>query len=268
MVFEKKGESKISFNLSPSSLNLFYQSPLLFYLTHIAKVPDDTSVPICYGLSGNIVHQCLEKYAKKEFDGDETCMHLIRQWEKQNLNYHKDINGNILNMSDYLGAVLRGMQIINLHEDPICEEKITFPFRENEIMKIGLKGIIDLQATEKNNKEQTIIDYKTSNSVSQDKNFERQALFYNLLLHKKKNILPSKTSFHYLKLGIQKDHKFTIKEIEDFEQELHEVADKILSLGTDIENYPIGQVDDLFNSKKQACQREIERRRRLDLSLN
>ena len=75
----KNGESKVSFNLSPTSLNLFYQSPLLFYLTYIAKVPDDTPVPLCYGLSGTIVHECLEKYAKKELDRDESCLHLINQ---------------------------------------------------------------------------------------------------------------------------------------------------------------------------------------------
>ena len=66
MEFEKEWGKKISFNLSPSSINVYYQSPLLFYLKYIAKVPDDTSVPVCYGLSGSIVHECLEKYAKKE----------------------------------------------------------------------------------------------------------------------------------------------------------------------------------------------------------
>lgn len=264
MELEKKSELKACFNLSPSSLNLFYQSPLLFYLTYIGKVPDDTPVPRCYGLSGNIVHKCLEKYAKKEIDRDNACLHLINQWEKQNLNFHKDINGDILNISEYLNAILKGMQIIDAHTNHICEEIITFPFKENEAMKIGLKGIIDLQANDKKNNELSIIDYKTSNSISQDKNFERQALFYNLLMHKKKNTLPSKTSFHYLKLGAQKDHKFTIKEIEEFEQELHEVADKILMFGTDIENYPAGKIDDIFNSKKQACLREIEKRRKLD----
>jgi hypothetical protein len=267
MELDKSGASKVCFNLSPSSLNLFYQSPLLFYLTHIAKVPNDTPVPLCYSLSGNIVHSCLEKYAKKELDKDETCLHLINQWEKQNLNFHKNINGDILNITEYISAVLRGMQIIDLHENPICEETIIFPFKENDTMKIGLKGVIDLQATELKNNQQVIIDYKTSNSVSADKNFERQALFYNLLLHKKKNILPSKTSFHYLKLGVQKDHKFTMKEIEEFEQELHEIADKILSYGTDIENYPAGQIEDLFNSKKQACLREIARRKELDSTM-
>ena len=61
----KEGVKKISFNLSPTSINTYYQSPLLFYLKYIAKVPDDTDVPVCYGLSGSIVHGGLEKYAKR-----------------------------------------------------------------------------------------------------------------------------------------------------------------------------------------------------------
>jgi RecB family exonuclease len=256
-----EGEKKIMLNLSPSSINVYYQSPLLFYLKYIAKVPDDTAVPVCYGLSGNIVHECLEKYAKKEFDRDEAYSHLLIQWEKQNLYGHGDIYGNLLNPSDYLSAVIRGMEVIDQHENHICEETILFPLKENEAIKIGIKGIIDLQAIEKSCKQHVILDYKTSNSVSKDKNFERQALFYNFLLYKKKNILPSKTSLHYLKLGVSKDYIFGIGEIEEFERELNRVADIILASGTNIENYPIGQIDDLFNSKKQACLREVERRK-------
>lgn len=127
-------------------------------------------------------------------------------------------------------------------------------------MKIGIKGIIDLQATE--NGEPVIIDYKTSNSVAQGKNFERQALFYNLLLHRKKNIIPAKTSFHYLKLGASKVYQFRENHIEDFKFELQAIADQLLSWGTNIDNYPIGEIDDLFNSKKQACLKEIARRKR------
>ena len=59
-----------------------------------------------------------------------------------------------------------------------------------------------------------------------------------------------------------------IPTIEDFEKELNEVADKILLFGTNIENYPIGQIDDLFNSKKQACLREIAKRKKLDSVTN
>ena len=54
---------------------------------------------------------------------------------------------------------------------------------------------------------------------------------------------------------------FVLKVLKDFEKELHRIADNILSFGTNIENYPIGKIDDLFNSKKQACIREVERRK-------
>jgi RecB family exonuclease len=266
MEFEKECGNKISFNLSPSSINVYYQSPLLFYLKYIAKVPDDTSVPVCYGLSGNIVHECLEKYAKKEIDKDGAYTYLLTQWEKQNLNSHKDIYDNLLDPWEYLKAMIRGFEVIDKHENHICEEIITFPFKENEDIKIGIKGIIDLQAVEKIYGEHVILDYKTSNSVSEDKNFERQALFYNFLLHKKKNIIPSKTSLYYLKLGVSKDYIFSLKEIEEFERELHRIADIILECGMNIEKYPVGKIDDLFNGKKQACLREVERRKNLNLS--
>ena len=45
-----------------------------------------------------------------------------------------------------------------------------------------------------------------------------------------------------------------------FEEELKEVANRILDYGTDIGNYPIGDIDGLFNSKRKACIREIIRR--------
>jgi len=265
MEYEKKSEYKILLNLSPSSLNLYYQSPLLFYLTYIAKVPDDTPVPVCYGLSGNIVHECLEKYAKKQLDRDGACLHLINQWENKNLNLCQDIKGCALNQIEYLAAMLNGMQIIDLHENHLCEERISIPFKENDIIKIKLKGIIDLQANKKNEEDLVIIDYKTSNNVSQDKSFERQAMFYNLLIYDKKNVIPKKTIFYYLKLGVAKEYSFSLNEIEEFRKELNEIADKLLSFGLDIGNYSIGEIDDLFNSKRKACLEEIERRKRFGI---
>lgn len=263
MDLTKKEGDQISFNLSPTSINMYYKSPLLFYLQYIAKVPDDTPVPVCYGISGNIVHDCLEKYANGELDMDGACFHLATKWTKRNLHMHKDINGNTLSQTQYLTAMLSGMHIIDQHDNHICEEMINFPFKENENLKIGVKGIIDLQATTKHDNQPIIIDYKTSNSINKGRDFERQALFYNFLLHKKKNIIPVRTTFHYLKLNTPKHYSFTINDIKTFEEELRAIADEILSYGTDISNYPIGDIDDLFNSKKQACLREIARRNML-----
>ncbi len=262
MEINKENNKQISLNLSPSSINIYYQSPLLFYLKYIAKVPDDTAVPVCYGISGSLVHECLEKYAKKEMDRDQAYTYLLTEWKTQGLYNHKDMKDCLLNPLDYLQAMIKGIEIIDQHEDHTCEETITFPLKENELLKIGIKGIIDLQATEKKSNQRVILDYKTSNSVSTDKNFERQALFYNLLLYKKKAILPSKTSLHYLKLGVAKDYIFNLNEIEEFEKELCALAETLLLFGTDIGRYPIGFIDDRFNSKKQACLREVERRNR------
>ncbi len=258
MVIEK--EKEIKFNMSPSSLNTYFQSPLLFYLKYIAKVPDDTKVPVCYGLSGNIVHDCLEKYSNNQISKDEAYMHLMSEWQKKNLNFHTNIKNELLNPQEYLSALIKGLQVVDEHEDHICEETIQFPLMENNKMKIGIKGIIDLQAIQKSTKEKVIIDYKTSNSVNQSKDFERQALFYNYLVQKKKNHLPNKTTFHYLKLNMPKTYIFSDIHLKSFEKELYEVSEKIIEYGTDIDNYPIGNIEDVFNSKKKACEQEVHRR--------
>jgi hypothetical protein len=251
---------KISFNLSPSSLNVFFKSPLLFYLQHVAKVPDDTKVPVCYGLSGNIVHDCLEGYAKGELDRDGVYIRFAEKWKSQGLEFHKDVKGSVLDKQDYLRALLQGLQVVEDHEGHVCEEMISFPFAENDVMKIGVKGIIDLQAVKKGSAGQRVVDYKTSNSVSRGKDFERQALFYNYLIHKKKDVLPEKTSFHYLKLGVEKVYEFSHDDLKKFEEELGDIANRVLSYGNEIGRYPAGEIDDLFNSRKQACLRELARR--------
>lgn len=258
-----KMEQQIRFNLSPSSLNTYYESPLLFYLKYIAKVPDDTKVPVCYGLSGSIVHDCLEKYAKCETDRDQTYLSLATKWQNQNLHIHQDVKGETLDQTQYLIALLNGMQIIDNHQDHICEEMISFPLIDNEQYRIGIKGIVDLQTTQKDDNQNIVADYKTSNRIDEGENFRRQALFYNLLIYKKKNIIPNKSTFFYLKLNKRKDYTFTVDQMLELEQEIKKVAETIISYGNDIGRYPIGDIDSIFNSKKQACLNEIERRKKL-----
>jgi len=255
---EKK---QIKFNLSPSSLNTYFESPLLFYLKYIARVPDDTKVPVCYGLSGSIVHDCLEKYARGDFDRDETYLSLAKEWQKQDLCVHQDVKGCILDQNDYLRALLNGMTIVDSHEDHICEEVISFPLVENENFKIGMKGIVDLQTTQKHNKKQIVADYKTSNRIDEGEGFKRQALFYNLLIYKKKNIIPKKSTFFYLKLNKRKDYVFTLDEMLAFEKEIERIAEEIISYNNDIGKFPIGDIHSIFNSKKQACLKEVQRRK-------
>ena len=266
-MIEKEAKKQVRFNLSPSSLNVYYKSPLLFYLQYIAKVPDDTPVPVCYGLSGGLVHECLEKYAKQELDADETYLHFVSKWQRLGLDESKDLKDQTLNQTEYLKALIKGIEVINSYNNHVCEEMISFNFKEDENFKIGIKGIIDLQAIEDNGN-YIVVDYKTSNNVNEGKEFERQALFYNLLLHKKKGEIPSKTSFHYLKLDKVKHYIITKEDLEAFEEELHAVAEEILSYGLDISKYPIGDIDDVFNSKKKACLMEIERRNMTDVLSN
>lgn len=256
-------EAQIRFNISPSSLNTFFESPLLFYLKYIAKVPDDTPVPVCYGLSGSIVHDCLEKYARGDLDRDQTYLYLAQEWERQNLHIHKDVKDETLDQTQYLVALLQGMNVVDNHQNHICEEKISFPLINNDQYKIDIKGIVDLQTTQKHDNKKIIIDYKTSNNIDEGESFRRQALFYTLLIYKKKNIIPHRATFHYLKLNTKKEYTFTIDEILSFEKEIERIVRKIVSYGNDIRRYPIGNIDSIFNTKRQACLREIERRKRL-----
>ncbi len=187
-------------------------------------------------------------------------MRFAEKWDRCNLGSHRDVKGNVLDKQEYLKALLEGLRIVEEHEEHLCEEMISFPFAENPEMKIGIKGIIDLQAKRKGSAGPRVVDYKTSNSVNTGKDFKRQALFYNYLIHKKKDILPEKTSFYYLKLGVEKVYEFSHEDLQRFEAELGEVADRVLSYGKSIGKYPAGDVHDLFNSRKLACLRELHRR--------
>ncbi len=252
---------KTRFNISPSSMNTYYESPLLFFLKYIAKVPDDTEVPQCYGLSGSIVHDCLERYAKGEMDKDEVYLFLASEWKKQGLEEHKDVKGSPLDQMPYILALSHGINVVEQHDNHICEEDIIFPLIENEKFNIGMRGIIDLQVTHPTDNEQIIIDYKTSNRIDEGDGFRRQALFYTMLIHKKKGYIPKKTVFYYLKLGAQKAYSFTLEEIKEFEKEIESVANQIISYNNEIGNYPVGDISSIFNSKQKACRAEAEARR-------
>ncbi|MBU2503714.1 MAG: hypothetical protein KJ879_01530, partial [Nanoarchaeota archaeon] len=85
-------------------------------------------------------------------------------------------------------------------------------------------------------------------------------LFFPSPLHKKGRSLPKKTVFKYLKLGAEKVYSFSQEDVELFEEELRSIAEQIFEYGTDIGKYPVGNINDIFNSKKEACIKEIIRR--------
>ncbi|MBU0466945.1 MAG: hypothetical protein KKF39_04725, partial [Nanoarchaeota archaeon] len=66
--------------------------------------------------------------------------------------------------------------------------------------------------------------------------------------------------FHYLKLSASKTYTFSPADLQTFEEELLATATKILDYGLEIGKYPIGNICDLFNSKKKACKQEVQRR--------
>ena len=267
----------MTFKLSPSTLNLMHECSRCFWLsTHkVWSRPAGIFPSLPSGMDG-ILKTHFDKFMEKDKLPPELCNNsecanlklfdneeLLKEWRNSRKGlWFEDKDGNILHGGiDNLLINKKNNKFI------VLDYKTRgFPLKENDIMKIGLKGIIDLQATKKEGSEFVIIDYKTSNSIDKGENFERQALFYNMLLHKKKNIIPSKTIFHYLKLNAVKEHVFSLEDVEEFKEELNRIADQLLDSGTDIKNYPIGEINDIFNSKRQACLEEIERRQRIENS--
>jgi len=240
----------VKFNLSPSSLNSYLESPLVFYYTYIEKKEPDTDVPTCYSLAGNLVHHILENKlsANKVFWG------LL---EQKNLNKLRGFNFKPLNGNDYYHAAVRGTDLMKTKYDVLrCEEKIVFGYSKN----IKIKGFIDVIALLKQNGELVIEDWKTSSRIDVSDNFRRQALFYVTLFYKKYNVLPTKVIFEYLKIGQEKEYSFSLKEVEDFWLYIHSIIKEIEEKGTDINNYAIGDIKSGFNEYKQACHIEQDRR--------
>jgi len=57
-----------------------------------------------------------------------------------------------------------------------------------------------------------------------------------------------------------KTYTFSEIDLKNFEEELIAIGEKILEYGLEIGNYPIGNIDYLFNSKRRACEKEVQRR--------
>lgn len=242
----------VKFNLSPSLINLYNESQLRFYYT-IMKYSADTETVQCYGTSGSIIHDVLEKYAK-----DKTLNYVEmfdKFWEIRHLDKLLDVKGQTLNKSDYLKALLNGVRLINnKYTDIIAEETLKFPLISNNDWEIGIKGIIDVQC--KLNNEYVIVDYKTSNSVDSGENFKRQGLHYCWSVWKSKNILPKKVIFEYLKLNQSVEYSFDEIDMKRYEEYLINLANEIMKKGTDINNYEIGDIDSIFNQYKNTCLKE------------
>ena len=94
-----KSRDKIVFNISASSLNLYYTSQLQFYFSYLLGEKEDTFVTPVYGMSGNVVHETLEHYIKNiipirhEIDNaklnDMLTRHFNLLWERKGIDKYR-----------------------------------------------------------------------------------------------------------------------------------------------------------------------------------
>lgn len=248
----EKSMNTLSLNISPTALNLFLESEILFYFEKIENAFPDTTVPECYGVAGSLIHDLLEKYAveRRELNYEE----FLEYWNKKRLKEKKGFNGDILDAKTYFDCLQKGYYKINVEYNILeTEKQYVFPLYDKPNTKINYKGIIDVVA--ERDGERVLVDWKTSNSVDTGENFRRQGLFYVYLYYRQTGrICP--IYFEYLKLGIRKKFSFTEQEIKDFMKVILGVAKKIITYRFDKRKYAIGNIDSGFNQHKQKCMME------------
>lgn len=262
----------LKFNLSPSSLNQYKESPLVFFYNYVKKAYPDTEVPDAYGRAGSLVHHILELYIKQSMEGKlfNPLEMFEEQWKKQDID-NAGVLGCPLDKSDYMKSLRVGIELLqNKYDIRDTEEKLMFPLINDVQADINMKGIIDCQGVLKNTQQRIILDWKTSSSIDEGDAFKRQGLFYvclDFLRFKEKHPgvpydIPL-VIFEYIKIGKTKSFNFNISEINAFLLALRNIAEEIVEKGFLIDNYDIGDIDSPFNAHKKKCLKEIERRQKL-----
>lgn len=259
---------KLKFNLSPSSLNQYIESELVYFYYYIQKSEIDTLTPDAYGNGGVLVHKILEDYLRSNID---VMLQFEQMWKSYNMDNGRTF-GAPLSKSDYMKAVRNGVNLLNWkYNIEQTESTITFPLYDSEKATIKLKGILDCRGTLIDNKRRVILDWKTSSSVDTDDKFKRQGLFYVLLdklefekLHPYEKYEIPLMCFEYIKIDEYKEYDFTLDEIEDFHKFLYSKAEEIAEKGRDISKYDIGDIDSPFNAHKQKCYNVLKTREQVD----
>jgi superfamily II DNA or RNA helicase len=259
----------IRFNISPSSLNVYNESPLMFFYQQIAKAKDDTKTPQCYGRGGTAVHEILDRVAKNNENLNSWESQFDKIWHEEDLYYLPDLKGKPLEKPVYKECVIYGLDLIkNKYEITDPELNIQIPFKNDGKHKINFKGKIDCVGFLKGTKKKIIMDYKTSSSMDSDQTFpgepysqfRLQGMFYAWLIYKERGFVVDEVIFEYLKLKKPKSFKPTLKDLQDFEKYLYMKGEEIVSKGNIIDNYDIGKIDSIFNGHKLACEKERSRR--------
>lgn len=240
-------------NLSPSSLNCYLNSPLEYYFKYILKLPADTSVPSCYGEAGTLVHSLLEQSIKFKLLEPITETKFKNLWKEKELDKKKGMNNKPLEEEEYYQAYLIGLTRIKEYPQAVFSEKeiVADFYNDDKGNIIKLKGILDYVVGYL--PEYLIIDWKTSSKPKPE--HKTQALFYCYLLGTKKCIMD------YIKIDKKVEHEFTEEELLQFEKDLFEIARDISNKGTDITKYEAGNWDNIYNENKEACRKEINRRK-------
>lgn len=249
----------LKFNLSASALIMYKKSPLQFYYTQILKSPPDTQPFECYSVSGNIVHNLLERYVKGETFYDED-MVFASEWKKHGVDNLEGFNGHKLSREKYCEAFKLGIQKLKnvYNKGRVSEEEIIIPMINNGDVVVNWKGYIDLTYVDADGNV-VIIDWKTKSSVD-DEEFIIQAKFYSLLYYLKHNVLPKKAVFECLKIEESPGYSFTLKQILDFKKELEQLINQVVEHKDDIDWFALGNIDTPFNAHKNKCFAEQLRR--------
>lgn len=250
-------KNKITFNISASSYSMYKNSPLEFYYTYIIKSDYDTETNKSYGLAGTIVHSFLERYIKGIINDNFEDL-FNEEWEKNGLNNLYGFNGNILDNQKYIDAIKYGMKLIKkiYKYGGIQEEYIEMPFYYDNNVEIKIKGYIDFLANTENGKH-IIVDWKTNSSLS---DFAIHAKMYHLLYLKKYKKMPLSACYEYICTGKKKVYRFTLEEIQAFEQELVSFCKTISAAGKDISKYDLGNIESPFNQHAKKCFIEMDKR--------
>lgn len=254
------------FNLSPSSLNMYKDSELMFYYNYISKEFPDTQVPQCYGKGGNIVHHILEKYANGQIRKEDVYELFKQEWKLNKMSREISMNGRPLEPQPYLDSIHNGIyKIDNKYRVMKTETMYKFPLRHDSKFRVDAKGIIDVEAKTKDGVP-VLVDWKTSNSITEDNNFKRQGLFYAYLFYKyhrqnSDSSIVCDVVFEYLKLNKSVTYRFNEHHVIKFEKYLHGIMRELEQKYDNITHYKIGNIDSPFNQHKLKCVNEYKRRK-------
>ena len=241
--------------MSYSTYNVYKESPLQFYFSKILKLPPTDKVPQAYGSAGKAIHETCEAYILNKNINIEK--YFNQKWFYEHTPHTKGTFDNKpLEYEVYRKILFNCINFINtLKGDITPEEKINVYLSEFD--NFLFTGYLDFVI--RNNGEVFIGDFKSDKKYDYEYHYF-QRLTYTWLYWKKHGVIPKKTTWYYGRFDKVQEDSFTIVDIKEFEEQLFKDLRDIESYGTDINKYPIGNYDTLFNAYKSLCLKELERR--------